>query len=744
MNRAPTVSLGTTMNRPSYALLTALLAALPLQAQLTVTAAPATTKLGPETVPPTALLEAEIESLTLDCAKNESESGQVVVRSHQAVKHIRFACDGLTGPAGATLGPDACELRRVAWVDVNAPYDPEEASEHPDWRPDPLPPVGTDESFDLEPNRNLIFWWTVTVPTNAAAGLYQGTIRVSSDGGTATLPVKLTVHNFALPARPILQSMVGLSAGNLYKAHGCQTPEQKEAIIRRYFDAYLRARLSPFLYAPGTMAFAPLPNASIHYEFVMDANEQPTGEAKLDFTGFDREGVRYLDQPRSFSAFNLMPYVWARRQKDGQKDLYLRFSDSKGKVVEGLQADGTPNPVYDQLVVTVFRQITSHLADRGWLDRAIYYVTDEPSEDDVDLLQHICKLIRQADPRLRTALTYDPANRPRLAELVDDQRKSLISVWIPYCSYYREDVAAKERAKGARYWLYDVKEQALITHSGVTNRGIFWDVWERNAGGYLYYLSTYWGRDSTPWDRPSFLLPGVSYKYNHGDGYFFYPPRREYNPPEPILDELITTQRWELMREGAEDYDYLRILTDLTDKAEAAKSPLAAVGRRALAEAHRVAEALGSSAVAFGIRDFQFEALAGWSSSATEGWLHHPGSARSDLPITLTVPLPDGRYELDLGVYNDPDYRDHPYSEFLIDGRRIATSQTGIKGSTRVSCGVVEVKGGACRFTLSSVSEAFGLVVYRAYLKRQGQSVTADLYHARSHVALAIEALAQE
>jgi len=125
--------------------------------------------------------------------------------------------------------------------------------------------------------------------------------------------VKLIVHGFTLPRRPTLQSMIGFSAGNIYKAHGAGTPEEKEQAVRLYFDEYIRARLSPFLYAPQTIAFNPLPGGSIQWEFAKDAEGKLTGEASVDFTVFDREGETYFNQREAFSAFNFAPYLWARR-----------------------------------------------------------------------------------------------------------------------------------------------------------------------------------------------------------------------------------------------------------------------------------------------------------------------------------------------------------------------------------------------------------------------------------------------
>ena len=691
-------------------------------------------------------------AMAISCARNESESFQIVVRATAPLAKLAIAPGELRLDVTSVLSPGHMRVHKVEWVDINAPYELDQPSAHPDFRADPLPPVDPSKDvFAVEAGRNLVFWVSVAVPSNARPGHYRGRMRILAGAEpAASLAVDLHVRNFALPKRPILQSMIGLATGNIYKAHGCKTTEEKEKIVRLYFEEYIRARLSPFLYATGTMAFNPLPDGCIKWEFAKDANGKPTGEATLDFTGFDREGAYYLGQRDAFSAFNFAPYIWSRPRKGPRKDIYLRFRDEKGTVVKRRRADGSTDPVFDRLVVSVFRQIAAHLAEKGWLDRAIYYVTDEPGNDETPALKVLCQLVRQADPRIRTAMTYDPANRPRLAELVDEKGRSLVSVWIPYCTRYRESVADAQRAKGADYWLYDVKATSLISHTGQENRAMFWDVWRRGAKGYLYYLSTYWGREATPWERPNFLLPGVTYRYRHGDGYFFYPPLRKGAPKQPILDHVVPTIRWELMREGAEDYDYLRMLEALTAQAEKRKLPAAAKGRQALKAAHAVAHAMSGPVSSYAIRDLEFQARqmgagaipgSGWSFNADEGWLHHRGGKRSDLPIRVRTALADGRYELVLRVYDDTDYRGRPYSRLLLDGRPYASPGSSLKGQAQVPTGVVTVREGVCTFTLSSVGEGFGVILYGLGLKELAEGANTDLYAVRAIVADAIEAL---
>ncbi|MBM4047050.1 MAG: DUF4091 domain-containing protein, partial [Planctomycetes bacterium] len=276
---------------------------------------------------------------------------------------------------------------------------------------------------------------------------------------------------------------------------------------------------------------------------------------------------------------------------------------------------------------------------------------------------------------------------------------------------------------------------------GLLNRAMFWDVWRRNAHGYLYYLSTWWGRKATPWERPNFMLPQFTYKYRHGDGYFFYPPLRKGETEQPILDHVVPTIRWELMREGAEDYDYLRMRDQLVAATEARKLPAAAKGREILSEARQLADAIAGSGSNYPISALKMPPTPGWSWSTQEGWLHHRGGQASTLKVTLDAVLKDGAYDLSLRVYDDKDYRGRPYSRFTVNGNRYASPGTDAKGPVNVEAGQVEVRGGVCAFELGSLAEESGVIVYGVGLRSAAKAKSRDLYSVRRDVADAIETL---
>ncbi len=65
----------------------------------------------------------------------------------------------------------------------------------------------------LAPGDPIGLWWVVDVPANAAPGVYRGELRIGYwDHACSSLPVELTVHDFALPRQPSLAVSVGLDS----------------------------------------------------------------------------------------------------------------------------------------------------------------------------------------------------------------------------------------------------------------------------------------------------------------------------------------------------------------------------------------------------------------------------------------------------------------------------------------------------------------------------------------------------
>jgi len=58
---------------------------------------------------------------------------------------------------------------------------------------------------------------------------------------------------------------------------------------------------------------------------------------------------------------------------------------------------------------------------------------------------------------------------------------------------------------------------------------------------------------------------GEKRPWGNGDGRFIYPPETaaDANPAQPVLAGPVDSIRWEMLRDGIEDYEYLAILKRL-------------------------------------------------------------------------------------------------------------------------------------------------------------------------------------
>jgi len=73
--------------------------------------------------------------------------------------------------------------------------------------------------------------------------------------------------------------------------------------------------------------------------------------------------------------------------------------------------------------------------------------------------------------------------------------------------------------------------------------------------------------DPMGWTSGYGTPPGTKLPWGNGDRRFIYPPESaaDGNQAEPVLEGPVDSIRWEMLRDGIEDYEYLVILKRLLD-----------------------------------------------------------------------------------------------------------------------------------------------------------------------------------
>jgi hypothetical protein len=219
-------------------------------------------------------------------------------------------------------------------------------------------------------------------------------------------------------------------------------------------------------------------------------------------------------------------------------------------------------------------QMQRHLREKGWLDEAFVYWFGEPGPKDYAFVNKGFAKLKAAAPEINRMLT----------EQVEPELIGGPNIWCPVSHHYDNESAKQRSAQGEKFWWYICTGPKapyctlFIDHPGTELRVWLWQTWQRGIEGVLVWQTNYWTSSAAYPDRPQnpyadpmgwrsgYSTPkGEKRPWGNGDGRFIYPPlaAADANPSGPVLDGPTDSIRWEMLRDGIEDYEYLVILRDL-------------------------------------------------------------------------------------------------------------------------------------------------------------------------------------
>lgn len=486
----------------------------------------ATFKVMPDMAPP----RERSRGIELFCARNEYEPFQIVLTPKWDLLGLKATVSDLAGPG--RLSARSITVRRVDTVPVETPTSPDCVPG--DW-PDPLVPF---DKTDLPAGRSTALWFTIHVPDDARPGEYSGQVTLSAEGiDSVAVPLKLRVWSFALPEVTLLQTAYGCDYDALCNWHGVSSRDGKRRLaelVNRNFIEHRVAPINPLRY------------------WDLD-NETVDGKMIVDFSDYDLGASAFIPK---LSAFNLPGAFMGRVGREGP---------------------GTEE--YSRLKIAFLKELAAYLRSKGWLEKGYAYIYDEPNEEHYAMLIEEARLWREADRGLRVLLTEQP----------EEPLFGSVDIWSPVLDAYIRKNCQARQAAGDEVWWYVCMgprhpfPNNFIDYPAIDHRILHWMNWKFGVTGVLYWQTMFWTQD--PWTKTMCRSEDGKTLFGNGDGVLLYPSVRQKSG-KTLVEGPLDSIRWEMIREGIEDYDYLRLLDDAVKSAvDRGDAKLARIGTAALTDA---------------------------------------------------------------------------------------------------------------------------------------------------------------
>ena len=480
---------------------------------------------------------ARIDAFRLAAARNEAETKQLVLRSDRAVKGVRVSAE--------IEGVDV-EIERVGYVMVHVTMDSMGA--RGEW-PDPILPQRA-AGYDVEPGANQPFWVRVKPRRDAAPGVHRGSLIVSAEGTSdVRIPLEVEVFGFEFPDEVTCKTAFGLAHKTLDFYHHLKTDADKEKVYTKYLEHFAKHHVTPPDMTPGMRQ----PSLTVKWTRPKDKSQ---AMPEFDWSAWDAKIGAAISKYK-FGAFKII--------LKGLGAAHRNKPDWRGvRTINGVTED---NPLYETYMQRYLSAVEGHLTEKGWIDKAYVYPFDEPLTNFYGYMKEDFARIHRYAPKLRRMITMEP--KPDMSGAID--------LWCPITYRFDRVRCAERRAAGEDIWWYvtfsskppHVNEH--IEHAGVDMRMWLWQTWLENISGVLMWGTVTWHSSrlypdpthpQNPYEDSMAWQPRKP--MNTGEGKYLYPPLECFETKDPVISGPVDSIRFEMLREGLEDYEYFVLLKRLS------------------------------------------------------------------------------------------------------------------------------------------------------------------------------------
>jgi len=398
-----------------------------------------------------------------------------------------------------------------------------------------------------------VFWIDQYIPLDAAPGTYSAEVKIVIGGITKKIPIQVNVWDFAIPNEN------NLKASLQHEGFVSQMSEEEELEIYQLMKRNRVAVMDP-TYDP---------------ELIISSE----GKVSVEWTAFDARLKKYLSGAAFTKTFGydygpgygepietfLLPFdVYGKHETRGWPDI--------GKPdVELLEAN-------QQKYISIIHEVRTHLKpliNQEKTDLTVYLngLDESYFPEAWQRMQHYGNLFKKEYPEAR--FRVDGAYNDSAMNVIDKS----ISSWAVHTIEFDRERMNKYNKLGINQWIYGpllyeskinswVGSSTFIDLPLINDRALSWSVWKYNAHSWISWgIGAGWKSgwyDPESWKSAN---DGGNSEYDmkklNGNALLIYSPGIV-----PNVTGACPSIRLKTMRDGIQEYEYLRLLAglDKTDK----------------------------------------------------------------------------------------------------------------------------------------------------------------------------------
>lgn len=456
--------------------------------------------------------------------KGERLNTFILAWSTDTIQQVRVTLNDLTTKKGGVVSKNNLKSQLVRYVISNYEYGAREVTcgdgpvDKAFLMPDRLESF---DRFELAGRTVRPIWFSIDIPSNATAGVYEGNIEVRSENQNFKLQLSITVQDHVLPKPHDWSYRLDLWQNPWVIAEYYKVKpwgEEHKSLLKRHLKLYADAGGK---YITTYAVHSPWADNSYMIEGNMiEWIKQKNGAWKYDYNIFDQYVQLAIDAGIDKAITIYTPIPWG--------DRFRYIDEATGNfITEQWQATSAIFKTNWNIFLT---DLKKHLEAKGWLNKTYLGINENAMEQTLAAI----KVIR--DHSKQWKITYAGDWHPELDGLLDDYS----------CVFYKEPSIADVRKRSLKkqtstYYICctPAYPNTFVFSPPVEARWLGWYTMAHQYDGMLRWAYDAWPSDPVR-DSRHFLWPS-------GDCFMVYPGGE-------------SSIRYEKMREGIVDFEKIRIL----------------------------------------------------------------------------------------------------------------------------------------------------------------------------------------